>query len=141
GKPDPSRPELDRIGADVLYEAGHWAEARARYAAVFARYPSDIESLVGTGASAAHVGDGAEAARVDDALATWTRPYALGHTTYGRARIAAALGDSSRTVALLGRSFRDGYPVVSIWERHVHAERDFGGWQTYAPFRELMGLP
>jgi DNA-binding SARP family transcriptional activator/TolB-like protein len=133
--------EADRIGVDLLYEAGRWADARQRYAQVLGRYPSDIESLTGVGASAARLGDRSEAARVDEQLAHWAQPFALGRNTYGRARIAAVLGDSAKAVALLERCFREGYPEVSIWERHVHSERDFGGWSAYAPFRTLTGLP
>jgi tetratricopeptide (TPR) repeat protein len=133
--------EVDRIGADLLYEAGRWADARRRYAESFARHPTDLESLIGVGASAARVGDRTEAARVEQQLATWAGPFPLGRNTYGRARIAAVLGDSAPAVALLGQSFHEGYPVVSIWERHVHSDRDFAGWNSYAPFRTLMGLP
>ncbi len=133
--------EADRIGADLLYEAGHWADARRRYAEVLARHPRDIESLVGRGAAAARLGDRSELARADEQLAAWPDRFALGRNTYGRARLAAVLGDSARAVTLLGQSFREGYPVVSIWERHVHSERDFAGWEAYAPFRALMRLP
>jgi hypothetical protein len=65
----------------------------------------------------------------------------MGRTSYGRARIAAARGDSARAVALLQRSFAEGFPVVSIWDRHVHSEREFAGWASYPPFRYLMGSP
>jgi DNA-binding SARP family transcriptional activator len=133
--------EADRIGADLLYEAGRWTDARQRYAEVFARYPADLESLIGVGAAAARLGDRGEALRVEQQLADWAPPFALGRNTYGRARITAVLGDSAKAVALLEQSFHEGYPVVSIWERHVHSERDFAGWDGYAPFRVLMGLP
>jgi tetratricopeptide (TPR) repeat protein len=133
--------EDDRIGADLQYEAGRWADARRQYAGVFARHPTDLESLIGIGASAARLGDRSEAARVEQQLAAWVGPFPLGRNTYGRARIAAVLGDSARTVTLLEQSFHEGYPVVSIWERHVHTERDFAGWDSYAPFRTLMGRP
>src|SRR5439155_4640430 len=129
------------IGADLLYEAGRWAEARRQYAGVFARHPTDLESLIGIGASAARLGDRSEAVRVEQQLAAWGRPFPLGRNTYGRARIAAVLGDSAEAVGFLQQSFREGYPVVSIWERHVHSDRDFAGWDAYAPFRALMGLP
>ncbi len=133
--------DLDRIGADLLYEAGRWADARRRYAEVFARYPADIESVIGVGASAARLGDLRDAVRADEQLATWPLAFPLGRNTYGRARIAALRGDSARAVQLLRQSFREGAPVISIWERHVHSERDFAGYRGYAPFRALMSLP
>ncbi len=134
-------PDAERIGADLRYQAGAWADAKQRYKENLTRYPTDIESLAGIGVSAARLGDRAAAADCDGRLAAWSRPFALGRTTYGRARIAAVLGDSARAVALLSQAFREGYPVISIWERHVHSERDFIGWQTYEPFRALLGLP
>ncbi|MGI9041182.1 MAG: ATP-binding protein [Gemmatimonadales bacterium] len=139
--PDARTAEGDRVGADLQYEAGHWAEARRRYAETFARYPDDIESLAGIGAAAAHLDQQSEVARADERLAAWPHSFALGRNTYGRARIAGALRDSAKAVALLRQSFQEGYPVVSIWERHVHSERDFAGWTDYAPFRELMSPP
>jgi tetratricopeptide (TPR) repeat protein len=134
-------PEADRIGADLLYEAGRWSDARRQYAGVFARHPTDLESLIGIGASAARLGDRSEGARVEQQLAAWPGPFPLGRNTYGRARIAAVLGDSAQAVTLLQQSFREGYPVVSIWERHVHSDRDFAGWDAYEAFRMLMGRP
>jgi DNA-binding SARP family transcriptional activator/TolB-like protein len=133
--------EAERIGADLLYEAGRWADAGRRYADLLARHPDDIESVTGIGLAAARLGDRREATRAEEQLAGWTLPFAMGHTSYGRARLSAVLGDSATTVALLKRSFREGYPVVSIWERHVHTDREFAGWEQYAPFRELMGVP
>ena len=139
--PDTSTQESERIGADLLYEAGRWAQAGRRYTEVFARHPDDIESLTGLGLSAARLGDLHEATRAEEQLAGWALPFAMGRTSYGRARISALLGDSASAVALLQRAFREGYPVVSIWERHVHSDREFAGWAQYAPFRELMGVP
>ncbi len=130
----------ERIGADLLYEAGRWADAGRRYGEVLARHPTDLESLIGVGASAAHLGDRAEATRVAELLGHWTQPFPLGRNTYGLARITAVLGDSTRAIALLEQSFREGYPVVSIWERHVHTERDFVGLERDASVRAVMGL-
>ena len=139
--PDTLTSESERLGADLLYEAGRWADARRRYTDAFARHPDDIESLTGLGVSAARLGDRREAMRVEEQLAAWAPPFAMGRTSYGRARLSALLGDSASAVALLRRSFREGYPVVSNWDRHVHSEREFAGWAQYAPFRELMGVP
>ncbi|MFL5494061.1 MAG: AAA family ATPase, partial [Gemmatimonadales bacterium] len=139
--PPGTRADADRIGADLLYEAGRWTDARQRYAEVLVRHPTDLESLIGVGASAGRLGDRAEATRVLEQLAAWALPFPLGRNTYGRARIAAVLGDSAGAVALLRQCFREGYPVVSVWERHVHSDRDFAGWDAYGPFRTVMGLP
>jgi hypothetical protein len=99
-----------------------------------------MESLVGVGASAARLSDRREAMRVEEQLAAWAPPFALGRNTYGRARITAVLGDSARPVALLEQSFHEGYAVVSIWERTSTAS-GISRWDTYAPFRAMMGLP
>jgi tetratricopeptide (TPR) repeat protein len=130
----------ERIGADLSYEAGRWADAGRRYGEVFARHPTDLESLIGVGASAARLGDRAEATRIADLLAHWSQPFPLGRNTYGLARITAVLGDSTRAIALMEQSFREGYPVVSIWERHAHTERDFVGLERNASVRAAMGV-
>ena len=78
--------------------------------------------------------------RVADLLAHWSQPFPLGRNTYGLARITAVLGDSTRAIALLEQSFREGYPVVSIWERHPHTERDFAGLERNASMRGVMGV-
>jgi DNA-binding SARP family transcriptional activator/tetratricopeptide (TPR) repeat protein/TolB-like protein len=130
----------ERIVADLFYEAGQWADAGRRYGEVLARHPADMESLIGVGASAAHLGDRAEATRVAELLAHWTQPFPLGRNTYGLARITAVSGDSTRAIALLEQSFREGYPVVSIWERHAHTERDFVGLERYASIRAVLGF-
>jgi hypothetical protein len=100
-----------------------------------------MAALGGVGVSAARRGDGAEARRVDSLLAIWPGRFAFGRHTYERARIAAVLGDSSAAVALLQQAFQQGYPIVSVWDRHVHLERDFGSLRDYPPFRALMALP
>jgi tetratricopeptide (TPR) repeat protein len=130
----------ERIGADLLSEAGKWADAGRRYAEALARHPTDLESLIGVGACAARLGDRAEATRVAEQLAHWTQPFPLGRNTYGLARITRVLGDSTRAIALLEQSFREGYPVVSIWDRHAHTERDFAGLERDASMRAVMGL-
>jgi tetratricopeptide (TPR) repeat protein/TolB-like protein len=130
----------ERIVADLLYEAGRWADAGRRYGEVLARHPEDMESLIGVGACAARLGDRAEATRVADLLAHWSHPFPLGRNTYGLARITTLLGDSLKAIALLEQSFREGYPVVSIWERHAHTERDFVGLERNASVRGVMGF-
>ena len=107
---------------------------------MWARHPADLESLIGVGASAARLGDRAEATQVADQLAHWSQPFPLGRNTYGLARITAVLGDSTRAIALMEQSFREGYPVVSIWERHAHTEQDFVGLERDASVREMMGI-
>jgi tetratricopeptide (TPR) repeat protein len=136
-----STADAQRLPADLLYEAGQWERAAGVYAESFARHPDDAAALGGIGASAARRGDQAEARRVDAQLAGWPGRYAFGRPTYSRARIAAVLGDSSRAVALLAQAFREGYPIVSVWDRHVHADRDFEGLRDYQPFRTLMAVP
>jgi hypothetical protein len=59
---------------------------------------------------------------------------------HGLARITAVLGDSIRAIALLEQSFREGYPVVSIWERHAHTERDLVGLERDPSLRAVMGV-
>jgi len=90
-----------------------------------ARHAADLESLIGVGACAARRCDRAEATRVAELLAHWSQQFPLGRNTYGLACITAVLGDSTRAIALLEQSFREGYPVVSIWERHAHRQADF----------------
>ena len=136
-----STADAGRLPADLLYEAGHWERAGQVYAALYARHPEDIAALGGVGASAARQGDPGEARRVDSMLAAWRGRFAFGRNSYARARIAAVLGDSSAAVTLLQQAFREGYPMVTVWDRSVHLDRDFEGIRNYPPFRSLTGLP
>jgi DNA-binding SARP family transcriptional activator/TolB-like protein len=136
-----STADAERLPADLLYEAGHWERAGQAYAALYARHPDDIAALGGVGASAARQADLSEARRVDSVLAAWRGRFAFGRNSYARARIAAVLGDSSAAVPLLQLAFREGYPMVPVWDRSVHLDRDFKGIRNYPPFRSLMGLP
>jgi len=139
--PAASTADALRLPAELLCEAGQWERAGQAHATALARHPQDIAALGGVGVSAARRGDGAEARRVDSLLATWPGRFAFGRHTYERARIAAVLGDSSAAVALLQQAFQQGYPIVSVWDRHVHLERDFASLRDYPPFRALMALP
>jgi hypothetical protein len=85
--------------------------------------------------------DLSEARRVDSVLAAWRGRFAFGRNSYARARIAAVLGDSSAAVTLLQQAFREGYPMVTVWDRSVHLDRDFERIRNYPPFRSLMALP
>jgi hypothetical protein len=78
---------------------------------------------------------------VDSVLAGWRGRFAFGRHSYARARIAAVLGDSSEAVTLLQQAFHEGYPMVTVWDRSVHLDRDFEGIRNYPPFRSLMALP
>jgi TolB-like protein/tetratricopeptide (TPR) repeat protein len=136
-----STADAARLPADLLYEAGQWERAGHAYAALYARHPEDIAALGGIGASAARQGESGEARRVDSVLAGWRGRFAFGRHSYARARIAAVLGDSSEAVTLLQQAFHEGYPMVTVWDRSVHLDRDFEGIRNYPPFRSLMALP
>jgi hypothetical protein len=84
----------------LLAEAERWSEARALLEGVLGRAPGRATARGALGVVAARQGDRAEAQRAQAVLAAPV-PFALGRRTMWRARIASALGDRARAVALV----------------------------------------
>jgi hypothetical protein len=64
------------------------------------------------------------------------RPYIRGAHTYGRARIAAALGERDRAVDLLREAFAEGQALA--WG--THGDYVFERLRGYAPFEQLTAM-
>jgi DNA-binding SARP family transcriptional activator/TolB-like protein/tetratricopeptide (TPR) repeat protein len=95
----------------LLAEAERWSEARALLEGVLGRAPGRATARGALGVVAARQGDRAEAQRAQAVLAAPV-PFALGRRTMWRARIASALGDRARAVALVQQALGEGYPVL-----------------------------
>jgi TolB-like protein/tetratricopeptide (TPR) repeat protein len=95
----------------LLAEAERWSEARALLEGVLGRAPDRATARGALGVVAARQGDRAEAQRAQAVLAAAV-PFALGRRTMWRARIASALGDRARAVALVQQALGEGYPVL-----------------------------
>jgi DNA-binding SARP family transcriptional activator len=93
------RTALDR--AQLLYDMGQLAEAKALLATLVARDSTDVDARGHLGLIAARRADTAAAVAVDKWLETARPPYVFTRTLY-RARIAALLGEHERALELLG---------------------------------------
>ncbi|HQT94179.1 MAG TPA: protein kinase [Thermoanaerobaculaceae bacterium] len=145
--------------AAALYAAERWDEARPIYQELAARVPltgghgespnapptpTDVSETVrvsraiayagALGALAARRGDRGEALRVSAELARLDRPFLFGAHTYGRARIAALLGERQQAVDLLRESFAQG----NSYGVNLHRAMDLEPLHGYAPFEELL---
>ena len=124
------------LRGDTLALLGRWAEASATYEKLAATVPTSTGVRSELGVVAAERGDAAAARRASDALAQMNRPYIRGVHTYGRARIAAALGERDRAVDLLREAFAEGQALA--WT--VHGDHAFERLRGYAPFEQLTAM-
>ena len=86
------------------------------------------------GVLAARRGDSTAARGFAARLAAMKSPYVRGGTLYGRARIAAALGEKEQAVNLLRSAFADGL----TYDGTVHGLPEFAAMRDYPPFVQLM---
>ncbi len=96
--------------------------------------PNNSDYLGHLGALAARRGDRREAGRISAALASLEEPYLRGTHTFWRARIAGALGERERALALLRESLQEG----QVYGPELHTIIDFESMRDYPPFRELL---
>jgi predicted Zn-dependent protease len=120
--------------ARALALAGRGEEARAVVERLAGEKPDDPNYLGHLGVLAAGRGDRAGAQRVSAQLDALTQPYLRGRHTLWRARIAAALGERERAVALLRDALQQGQGYNALF----HTVVDFEPLRDYAPFRELL---
>jgi Flp pilus assembly protein TadD len=120
--------------ARALALAGRGEEARAVVERLAGEKPDDPNYLGHLGVPAAGRGDRAGAQRVSAQLDALTQPYLRGRHTLWRVRIAAALGERERAVALLRDALQQGQGYNALF----HTVVDFEPLRDYAPFRELL---
>jgi len=120
--------------AAVLFRTGRLDEATALFANLAKEYPEDLTYRSRLGVIAAVRGDRAEAERISEELRRIDRQYLYGGHHFGRARIAAQLGEKEKAVALLRQAFSEGYEFsVSL-----HRDPDLEPLHGFPPFDELM---
>lgn len=123
-----------REPAWALYGAERWTESRALFERLVARDPGDLDALTTLGVLAARLADGREARRIEAELQRLDRPRLYGTPAYGRARIAAQLGEGKRALELLRRSFAEGY----AFSTSIHRDMDLEPLRNDPEFRELL---
>ena len=84
---------------------------------------TSLASVLQIAPLAAWAGDRATAMRADARLAAQPTAYYKGTWPYQRARIAAALGDRGRAVALLREAQRQGLPIHTSWHSSAELRR------------------
>ena len=97
-------------------------------------FPDDFFFHGWLGLIAVRRGDRAAADSISASLAERTGPITPGGVPYTRARIAAALGERERAVALLQDAFAQGWEY-SVWD---HRSIDFESLRDYPPFQKLL---
>ena len=119
---------------EALRYAERWKEAAAVCQELVRRSPQGPYYLEIQGSLAARLGRRDEAMRISGELQRMSGPYLFGMNTYGRACIAAVLGDRQGAVNLLRESIAEGRPYTM----GIHREIDFESLWDFAPFRELL---
>jgi DNA-binding SARP family transcriptional activator/TolB-like protein len=123
-----------RGDARVLGDLDRWADARARYAALFAEDSTSIEHLGALGVLSARLGRTAEADSIAARLVADPRPYTFGAPRMWAARIAALKGDREGAVALIRQALREGYARL----HSLHSEHDLESLRDFPAFREIL---
>jgi DNA-binding SARP family transcriptional activator len=116
----------------VLFEAGFVSEARAALSDYLAIDSTSAYAVAMLGAMYAAEGDRAAALRVDARLADRGVPEEV--VLFGRAGIAAWLGDRERAVHLLAEALRAGLQ----WRPVLHLHHLLQPLSGYEPFEELI---
>jgi tetratricopeptide (TPR) repeat protein/TolB-like protein len=128
---------VQRLGlATVAYYTGRLEEAAALAQALGTAAPDSTAVITLLGVVAARRADTATAQAMERRLAQDQVPYARDRPPpLGRARIAAALGDRERAVAVLRTSLARGHWYTWL---DLHAVPEFEQLRGYAPFDELV---
>jgi tetratricopeptide (TPR) repeat protein len=119
--------------ARVLYLAERWHEADAIFGELVKAFPDDPVYLASRGQIAARVGDVRRARGVSAELEAFNGR-ASPRAWYGRACIAALLGDQQRAVDLLREAITQGFP----YGLEIHNNPDLESLRNYRPFVELV---
>jgi len=108
--------------AVLLSHLGRSEEALAIYRRLAAEDPKDVGPTWAAGSLLARLGRVDEARRIEMELATTSFPHLCGENSYGRACIAAQLGERDRAVTLLGKAFEQGWYFSNEMHRELFLE-------------------
>jgi TolB-like protein/predicted Zn-dependent protease len=125
--------------ASALYLTEHWDDAHTVFAALATQDSNSVTYESALGAIAARRGDRREAERIATSLANVRRSHLFGINTYGRAAIAALLGEREKAVTLLRDAEAQGLRAWSfLGDADIHTDMDFESLRDYPPFLELV---
>ena len=120
--------------ADALLLAEKWSMAHEVCRTLVAKAPANVAYVSRLGCAAARLGRRDEAERVSEELRRLTGPRLFGAQTYGRACIAALLGDKRGAVDLLRDSFAQGMAFGAA----LHRDPDLEPLRDEPAFKELV---
>ncbi len=119
--------------ADALVLAEKWSAAYDVCRTFTREIPLTVDDIIRLGCAAARLGHRDEALRISDGLRRFPGPNLFGAQTYGRARIAALLGDKRGAVDLLRESFAQGM----FFGTTLHRDMDLESLRDDPGFKEL----
>jgi tetratricopeptide (TPR) repeat protein len=133
-----SQEELDAEGqryilARVLYTAERWDEAKDVFDLLHKEFPDNVDYLAYIGMLAARRGNRDEAQKISSQLENIKRPYLYGTHTYGRACIAALLGEKETAISLLREAIAQGVAYSGL-----HPDMNLDPLSDYPAFKELI---
>jgi tetratricopeptide (TPR) repeat protein/TolB-like protein len=120
--------------ARALTLVGRFDEARAVAERLVGDDPTNPDFLGLLGVVLARQADRGGAERLSARLDSLRQPYLRGRHTFWRARIAAALGERERAVALLRQALEQGV----VYSADLHAIREFDTLRDDRAFQELL---
>lgn len=129
---------LDRRfeGARLFLYTGQFSRATTLFLDLLSQDSSNVEILGFLGLTAALQGESAEASRISEVLAGVEAPYLFGANTMWRARIAAALGNSSDAINLINQAREQR--ATSALALPLHLDLAFTNLRNDPRFRELL---
>ena len=118
----------------MLYLTERWSEAAALFSELAIERPDEPRYRASLGQIAARTGDVRRARELSEELSRGVGPRAIARASYGRACIAALLGERQRAVDLLREALTQGLP----FGLEIHNNPDLEALRAYQPFVELV---
>jgi len=120
--------------ARASYLLGDFTAAARLCAELAQETPDDFRYITCSGLVAAHRRQRVSALRAAARLSILRRPYDRGQTTYARAQLAAALGDTAEALSLLRQSLREGV----FYGTALHSEPELAPLRSLPAFQALL---